>query len=102
MNARTPCPVPAPQTVDFLLDGRPVQALDGESILHAAQRHGVDLAFVDQVADIEPRLGIDNRTRQKGLGRIDAAVVGIALVVGGLQKSGQARFGQRHRPGLGQ
>ena len=43
MNARTPCPVPAPQTVDFLLDGRPVQALDGESILHAAQRHGVDI-----------------------------------------------------------
>ena len=32
-----------PQTVDFLLDGRPVQALDGESILHAAQRHGVDI-----------------------------------------------------------
>ena len=33
----------APQTISFTLDGRAVQAIDGETIFNAAKRHGVEL-----------------------------------------------------------
>ena len=32
-----------PQTVEFQLNGQVVQAYEGETILKAAQRHGVDI-----------------------------------------------------------
>jgi formate dehydrogenase major subunit len=33
--------VPTPATIDFTLDGQPVQAFEGESLLQVADRHGV-------------------------------------------------------------
>ena len=33
-------------SIPFTLDGQPLQALDGETILKAAQRHGVDIAHL--------------------------------------------------------
>ena len=41
MNAPAKLAELVPQTVEFTLDGRAVQAFEGESILQAAQRHGV-------------------------------------------------------------
>jgi len=42
MNAPLPAPV-APTVVEFELDGRCIEARAGESILQAAQRHGVEI-----------------------------------------------------------
>ena len=41
MNAPGQAAEPMPPTVAFELDGRPVEAFEGESILQAAERHGV-------------------------------------------------------------
>ena len=41
MNAPTRRDEVAPATVEFRLDGRPLRAYEGESILQAAERHGV-------------------------------------------------------------
>jgi formate dehydrogenase major subunit len=43
MNAPAKLAELMPQTVEFKLDGRAVQAFEGESILQAAQRHGVEI-----------------------------------------------------------
>jgi formate dehydrogenase major subunit len=43
MNAPARLAEVALQTVEFTLDGKPVQAFQGESILQAAARHGVDI-----------------------------------------------------------
>ena len=43
MNAPTKPGQLAPQTISFTLDGRAVQAFDGETIFNAAKRHGVAL-----------------------------------------------------------
>lgn len=43
MNAPAKLNELMPQTVEFTLDGRAVQAFEGESILQAAQRHGVEI-----------------------------------------------------------
>lgn len=43
MNAPAKLNELMPQTVEFKLDGRAVQAFEGESILQAAQRHGVEI-----------------------------------------------------------
>ena len=43
MNAPSKLAELMPQTVEFKLDGRAVQAFEGESILRAAQRHGVEI-----------------------------------------------------------
>jgi formate dehydrogenase major subunit len=43
MNAPTKLAEVLPQTVEFKLDGKTVQAFEGETIFKAAQRHGVDI-----------------------------------------------------------
>ena len=43
MNAPNKLGEVMPQTVAFKLDGRDVTAFEGESILKAAERHGVDI-----------------------------------------------------------
>ncbi len=43
MNAPTRTVELLPQTVEFSLDGKTVTAFEGESILNAAKRHGVDI-----------------------------------------------------------
>ncbi|MCJ0765168.1 formate dehydrogenase subunit alpha [Variovorax terrae] len=43
MNAPASSAELAPQSVDFTLDGRTLQAFEGETILKAARRHGVDI-----------------------------------------------------------
>ena len=43
MNAPTQLAALLPQTVEFQLDGKTVQAFEGETIFKAAQRHGVDI-----------------------------------------------------------
>lgn len=43
MNAPAKLAELMPQAVEFKLDGRAVQAFEGESILQAAQRHGVEI-----------------------------------------------------------
>jgi len=43
VNAPTKLVEVMPQTVAFKLDGLEVTALEGESILKAAERHGVDI-----------------------------------------------------------
>ncbi len=43
MSAATKTVQPATQTIAFTLDGKPVDALAGETILQAAQRHGIDI-----------------------------------------------------------
>ncbi|WP_143694632.1 2Fe-2S iron-sulfur cluster-binding protein, partial [Variovorax sp. JS1663] len=43
MNAPAKLAELVPQTVEFTLDGRAVQAFEGESILRAAERHGVEI-----------------------------------------------------------
>ena len=43
MNAPAKLNELMPQTVEFTLDGRAVEAFEGESILQAAQRHGVEI-----------------------------------------------------------
>ncbi len=41
MNAPTKISELTPQVITFLLDGKPVEAFEGESILRAAERSGV-------------------------------------------------------------
>ena len=43
MNAPAHLAELLPQTIEFQLDGRTVEAFEGETILKAAQRHGVDI-----------------------------------------------------------
>ncbi|VWX57858.1 Formate dehydrogenase H [Burkholderiales bacterium 8X] len=43
MNAPTRVAELLPQTIDFMLDGKPAQAFEGETILKAAERHGVQV-----------------------------------------------------------
>ncbi len=43
MNAPTKLVEVLPQTVEFKLDGRAIHAFEGETILKAAKRHGVDI-----------------------------------------------------------
>ena len=43
MNAPTKMAEVLPQTIEFKLDGRAVHAFEGETILKAAQRHGIDI-----------------------------------------------------------
>ena len=43
MNAPTKLAEVLPQTVEFQLDGQPIQAFGGETILSAARRHGVEI-----------------------------------------------------------
>ncbi|MEO5659654.1 MAG: formate dehydrogenase subunit alpha [Polaromonas sp.] len=43
MNAPLRLAEMTPQTIEFTLDGRTVQAYDGETIFKAAQRHGVEI-----------------------------------------------------------
>ncbi len=43
MNAPTKLIEVLPQTIEFKLDGKTIHAFDGESILNAAARHGVDI-----------------------------------------------------------
>ena len=43
MNAPAKLAELLPQTVEFRLDGKTVEAFEGETILKAAQRHGVDI-----------------------------------------------------------
>ena len=43
MNAPSKKEALMPQTVAFQLDGKPIQAYEGETIFKAAQRHGVSI-----------------------------------------------------------
>ena len=43
MNAPTQLFEVLPQTIEFKLDGRAVHAFEGETILKAAKRHGIDI-----------------------------------------------------------
>ncbi len=43
MNAPAKLAEVLPQTIEFKLDGKPVQAFEGETIFKAAERHGVDI-----------------------------------------------------------
>ncbi|WP_143684716.1 2Fe-2S iron-sulfur cluster-binding protein, partial [Variovorax sp. KK3] len=42
------------QTVEFTLDGRAVQAFEGESILRAAERHGVEIPRLCYTEGLRP------------------------------------------------
>ncbi|MFP5411927.1 MAG: 2Fe-2S iron-sulfur cluster-binding protein, partial [Gammaproteobacteria bacterium] len=57
MNARLPAGAQgdaASPTVAFDLDGRPVEALPGESILEAARRHGVEIPHLCHKPGLRP------------------------------------------------
>ena len=57
MNARLPADAtgePRPPTIAFELDGRPVEALAGESILEAAQRHGIEIPHLCHKPGLRP------------------------------------------------
>ncbi|MBU1360488.1 MAG: (2Fe-2S)-binding protein, partial [Gammaproteobacteria bacterium] len=54
MNAPARAAQWLPQTIDFELDGRPVSAFEGETILHAAQRHGVELPHLCHKEGLRP------------------------------------------------
>ena len=57
MNARVPAGAPgdaALPPIAFELDGRPVEALPGESILEAAQRHGVEIPHLCHEPGLRP------------------------------------------------
>ena len=43
MNAPSRLVEVTPQTIEFLLDGKTVQAFEGETILKVAERHGIDI-----------------------------------------------------------
>src|SRR5437868_2577854 len=43
MNAPTKLAEITPQVIDFKLDGKPMQAFEGETILKAAERQGVEI-----------------------------------------------------------
>ena len=43
MNARAKAAEVLPQTIEFKLDGNLINAYEGETILKAAKRHGVDI-----------------------------------------------------------
>lgn len=57
MNARLPAGAqgdPASPAIAFELDGRPVEALPGESILEAARRHGVEIPHLCHKPGLRP------------------------------------------------
>ena len=43
MNALAKLVEVLPETIEFKLDGRSLQAFEGETILKAAKRHGIDI-----------------------------------------------------------
>ncbi|GAA4330453.1 formate dehydrogenase subunit alpha [Variovorax defluvii] len=54
MNAPAKLNELMPQTVEFTLDGRAVQAFEGESILKAAERHGVQIPRLCYMDGLRP------------------------------------------------
>ena len=60
MNAATPAERLMPPDIEFELDGRTVQAHEGETILSAASRAGVDIPHLCFSKDLRPAGNLDH------------------------------------------